>query len=73
MPPPHKTLRTDNANKTVGQINENIEPTNCLANEENQRRGSQLLQRISVAIQMGNAASVLGTLPERNREELPMD
>jgi hypothetical protein len=36
----------------------------------NKKAHFELLQRISIAIQMGNAASVMGTLPESHRESL---
>ncbi len=37
----------------------------------NNKAHSQLLQRLSIALQIGNAASVMGTLPAASREGLP--
>ena len=39
----------------------------------NKKAYSQLIQRLSIAIQMGNAASVMGTLPEQCRELLILE
>ena len=38
----------------------------------NPKAYQQLLQRLSIAIQMGNAAAVMGTIPEGNRETLDL-
>jgi hypothetical protein len=39
----------------------------------NKKAHSQLLQRLSVAIQIGNAACVMGTMPQHSREELEQE